>query len=99
MPTSHIAAALCPPSAIDSGARNRKNDAPISTRPPANFTAVLGSLPRRAIASHAQAKTGANAMIMTGLTDWYQETGKAQPKTVFFAEASANRETVEPPWS
>ena len=45
-------------------------------------------------------KSGSGYRItMTGLTDWYQETGNSQPKIVLSAEESANRDTVEPPWS
>jgi hypothetical protein len=60
---------------------------------------VLGSLPARFSASQAQAKTGARAMISTGFTDWYQETGNSQPNTVFSADDSAKIDSVEPPWS
>ena len=79
--------------------RKTKNETPIRTRPNANFTMVLGSLPRRSSPATPQAKTGASAMMNSGFSDWYQEAGKSKPNRVCRGVVSPNSDRVEPPWS
>ncbi len=75
------------------------NEAPIISRPKENFAVVLGFLPRRESATQIQAKTGARAMMYSGLSDWNQLDGKSKPNSVDEVLSCAKMFSVEPDWS
>ena len=87
---------LIPCSASMAATTSTANPAPTRTRPNPNLAVLDGSLPLRASRIHSHAKIGANAMMNSEFSDWYQVLGNSMPNTTLFVSRSANRFSVDP---